>query len=141
MHVVVFQFLFFHGAEGAQADVQRHLGDGNAFLADPFKQFFRKMQPRCGRRRAPVVLRVYRLIAVFVLKLVCDIGRERHFSERVQHLLEDPFILKMDEPVAFVRVPHDLAFEPAVAEHKPRALAAFLAWLHQSLPDVIFETP
>ena len=45
----------------------------------------------------------------------------------------------MDEAVAFVRVSHDLAAEPAVAEHEPGALAAFFAGLHQGLPGVVLE--
>ena len=65
--MVIFNGIHLNRAEGAQPNMERDMGDGDPHPFDFLQQFFCKMQP--GRRRGSgtVVLRIYRLVPVFIL--------------------------------------------------------------------------
>ena len=66
LEAVVLDVLHRDRAEGARADVQDDLRDGDAGRAQRVEQSRREMQPRGGRGHAALLARVHRLVAVAV---------------------------------------------------------------------------
>ncbi len=82
------------------------------------------------------MLCIDRLVAVPVLELVGDIGRQGHLPQPVQHLFEDSFVVESYQPIALLHGVQDFSLQQAVPEGQPGAGAAFLAGPHQRLPDI-----
>ncbi len=141
--MVLLHIVGFDRPEGPETHMQRHVRDMDAHRLDFPEQFLRKMQPRRRRRRRSFIFRVDRVVARPVLKLVVDVGRQRHLPERVQHLLENALIVKLHQPVPLIDDIDDLADERSLlrrpvraAEEDPGADPAFFARLHQRLPGI-----
>ena len=67
VHLVVGDLVFLHGAEGTEADMERHLGDVDALGADGIHQLWREVEAGCGSGSAAQLLGIDGLI----LALVC----------------------------------------------------------------------
>ena len=90
VHVMIIHVFLFHRPERSKADVKKHWNDIDSLFPDAVKEFRRKVQAGRRRRRASVRFGINRLVPVAVLQPFMDIRRERHLSEFIQDLLEDP---------------------------------------------------
>ena len=143
VHVMMLDVVHLDRPEGAEAHMKGHMGDINTFLLNLFKKLLRKMKPRRRRSRRSLVLRIYRVVARPVLKTMVDIGRKRHFTERVQHFLKDSFILEGDHAVPVRKNVRDLTDErrslrPSIrtSEEDSRPGPALFPRLDQRLPGI-----
>ena len=143
MHVVLLDFVGFDRPERSEPHMQGNMSDVHAHLLNFLKQFFRKMKPRRRRRRRPLIFCVDRVVARFILQLVVDIGRQRHLTQGIQHLLEDALVGEPDKSVAFLQDIHDFPDEGRffsrpvrAAEEDPAADAAFFTRLYQGFPGI-----
>ena len=136
VHGVLLHIVHLDGTEGAQPDMQGHKADVHAFRAHLIEELRGKVQPRRRRRRRALVFCVHGLIAVSVLQLVGDVGRQGHLAQPVQHLLEDALELKSHQAVAALRDLQDLRLEAPVAKDGPGARPQLFARPHQALPDI-----
>ena len=96
------------------------------------------MQSRRRCRRGTVILCIHRLVAVFVLQLVCDVRRQRHLSELIQNLLKNPFVMELDQAVALLHNVNDLAGQKSLAKIDSGSDLAFFSRFDQGLPDIVF---
>ena len=67
-----------------------------------------------------------------------NVRRQGHFSQLIQNLLKNAFILELDQAVSFLHYINDLAFQDPVSKNDLRARAGFFARLYQTFPDIIF---
>lgn len=66
--------LHLHGAEGAEPHMEGHVGDLYALGLDRGQQFRGKVQAGRGGGGGAVMFGIDRLVTVFVLQLVGDVG-------------------------------------------------------------------
>ena len=142
VHFVVGDLVLLHRAEGAQAHMERHLGDAHPFGPDGVHQLGREVEARRGRGGAAQLLGVHRLVLALVLQLFGDVGRQGHFAEGVQLFIEGlGVIAERDQLVAVLhRLVHG-GGQGAVAEGDDVARVHPLAGLGQALPLVPFHLP
>ena len=81
---MVGDLILLHGAEGAQTNVQCHLGNADTLGADGVHQLRGEVQAGRGCGRAAQLLGIHGLILALILQLLCDVGRQRHFAKFVQ---------------------------------------------------------
>ena len=58
------------------------------------------MQTCRGCRRRALMLRINRLITVFVLQLMRNVGGQGHFSQLLQNIFKHALIFKFDNTIA-----------------------------------------
>ena len=131
---------YLYRTECAQSHMQGDVGKPYPFFFDLFQKFFSKMQAGCRCCRGSLVLGVDRLVPVFILKLMCDVWRERHLSELVQHLFKDSLKLKTNQPVSFIYNVSDFAYKPSAAERDPGSGFRFSPRLYKSFPDIVLSS-
>ena len=136
VHVVLGHIIYLDRAEGAKSHVERHIGEVHALVLNLLQELLCEVQAcgRCGG--GAVVLRIDRLIHVRILKLVGDVGRQRHLAEAVQDLLKDAVIVELHEAVSVLHDLQDLRGQGPVAEGDLRTGAKLLSGLYQGLPDI-----
>ena len=88
----------------------------------------------CGGRT--VKFGVYRLVTVFVLKLMGDVGRQRHLAQTVKNLFPDPVIEKADQTVSVLHHFLHLRMQKTVSKHQSGAGSCFLSGLYQAFPHI-----
>ena len=98
------------------------------------------MKPGRGRSRTAVVLRIDGVVALRVLKLVVDVGRQRHLPEGSQYFFKNPLVMKMHPPVPIRQHIHDFGSQRISSRlirlpetHKCTG-PAFLSRPHEGLP-------
>ena len=94
------------GPKSPQSHVQRYERCPYAPAPDLIQKLLRKVEARRRCRSAAGLEGLDGLVSVLILKLMRDIGRERHFSQLVQDLFEDPLIFEFDKavpPVEYVQ--------------------------------------
>ncbi len=110
VHDVIFDAIDLDRLKGPWPDVQRDAGSTNPPLLDLVEQARREVQPGGRRRHGARPPRVDGLVALAVLRLSfrgpLDVGRERHRSRTLQHLVErvlraqahppDPLLARQD---------------------------------------------
>ena len=126
--------LRLHGAEGAKPHVQQHRHDLNAHFADLFHQLRREVQPGGGGGGGAVVAGVDGLVAVAVLQLFVDVGRQGHLAQLVQHRLQRALADKLDDAAARVGRLQHARHQLAAAEGHFRAGLEPPPRAHQRLP-------
>ena len=118
--------------------MQGYMGDLYTGILYLLQKLFCKVQS-CGRSGcASLVFRVYRLVAVLVLQLVCDVRRQRHLSELIQNLLKNPFVMELDQAVALLHNVNDLAGQKSLTKIDSGSDLAFFSRFDQGLPDIVF---
>ena len=140
MHLVVLNGFLIHGTEGAQADMQRNLGNVDAAGADRIHQLRGKVQARGGRGGAAQFLGVDGLVLALILELLRDVGRQRHLAELVQLLVQCLGVVGKGHILIAVRqrlVHH--GGQAAVAELHLRARLHPLAGAGQTLPGIALD--
>ena len=80
MHMVLCHILHLNRTECAQAHMKGYTGDADALSFNGRQKFRCKMQSGCGCSGTAFMFGIDRLVTVFVLKLVGDIWRQRHFT-------------------------------------------------------------
>ena len=90
VHGVVFNMLRAHRLKRPRADVESHLGLGNAHRVELRQKCLIKMQPSGRRRHRTIPTAIQRLIAIAVIGriLPLDIGRQRHMTIAAHHVFE-----------------------------------------------------
>ena len=58
------------------------------------------MKPRCGRCGGTYRVGINRLVPFFILKLFRDIGRQRHLSDGVEHVINVALMLEFNNAIA-----------------------------------------
>ena len=135
---MMFQNIFFlHGTEGSKPHMQGHICCFNALFLNAPQQFLGKMQPRGRCSGGTLIFCIYRLVAVLILELMGNVGRQRHLPQPVQHFLKNPLIFKADQAIAFFHRLQYLRFQETVTEHQSCTGSAFFSGLYQCLPDII----
>ncbi len=103
MHGMVRKVVLFYGSEGAESDMEKHSDDIDSLFICPLQQLGCEMQARGRSGGRAVGLRINRLVSVSILELRCDIGREWHYSDTVENLIENPVILESDNAYTVVK--------------------------------------
>ena len=140
MHLVILDGLLVDRAEGAQADMQRNLGNVNAHRTDGVHQLRGEVQTGRGGGGAAQLLGVNGLVLALVLQLFGDVGRQRHLAELVQLLIQRFGVIGKGN--IFVAVWQSLIHhsrQAAVAELHLSACLHPLAGAGQALPGVPFH--
>lgn len=102
MHVM-FQYIFhLDRTESTKAHMKSDTGDLHAAVLNFFQQLLCKMQSGCRRCRRALVLCLNGLITVFILKLMGNVGRQRHLTKLIQNLLKNTVIGKLDQTVSLI---------------------------------------
>ena len=109
MHVVILDFVHFHGAEGADAHVECHIGQLHAFGCGRAEELFGEVEACRGRGHGTLYLRVDGLVTVFVFGVVFagDVWWKRHLADLFESFEEDAFVLELYDPGAVVGVVYD----------------------------------
>ena len=101
------------------------------------QQLLGEVQARRGGRCGAIDLGVYGLVALLVLKLLLDVGRQGHFAQLLQHLQENPLIVEPHQAVAAGQLLHHLRRQLSVAEGQLGPGTHTLAGTHQALPGLL----
>ena len=136
--MVLRHILHFYRTEGPKPHMQGDVGNVHSFFLDRFQKLRGEMEPCRGSCCRAFMLRVDGLVAVLVLQLMGNIGRQRHLSQLIQDLLKDSLIGKLDQAVSFLHHVDDLPFQQPAAKGNPGAHSGFLSWFYQCFPDVVF---
>ena len=132
--MVLFYILHLHGSEGSEPHMERHSRKPNALCFYPLEQLLRKMKSGGWGGCGTVMLCVNGLIAVFVLKLMRDLRRQRHLPQLIEKLFKNALRLKMYEPVAVLYTLRYLTLKKSFSENDYRPRTGFFARAHQTLP-------
>ena len=137
VHVMLRHIIHLDRAEGSKSYMKRDIGQIDSLVLNLFQKLLGKMKPCRRRCRASVKLRIHCLVHVRIFQLVCDVRRQRHLTEPVQHLLKNSIIIKLHQTISIVQNIHDFCGQRAVAKGHSRSRAKLLAGTHQCLPDII----
>ena len=121
--------------------MQRHIGDVDAHGFDLYQKLFGKMESRGGRGGAAQLPGINRLIALRVLQLLPDIGRQRHLAEALQYLKEDPLVVELDDPVAALRHLQNRSSQFPLAEKQLRARLGLSPGAAEAFPFSVPQIP
>ena len=91
--------LRLHRAEGAQPHMEGDIAQLDPHLLDLPEQFRGEVQAGGGGGGGAVDLGVDGLIPLIVLKLLLDVGRQRHLAQLLQYLQEDPLVVEAHQTV------------------------------------------
>ena len=98
------------------------------------------MEPRRRSRRRTLGLGVDRLVAVAILELLCDIGRQGHEADLVEDVVDILVFLAVvgeaDDAVPFLHHINDLACQHSLSKHHTVTEAGTLAGLDKALPGI-----
>ena len=138
VHLVLGDLVLLNRSEGAKANVQRHRRDVDPLCADLVQQFVGEVQPRGRCSGRTQLVGIDGLVALVVLKLRGDVGRQRHVADLLEHRVDAfPLVGKADQAVAALhRLQHLAGHQPiAKGELDPR-LCLFTGF-DQRFPDVL----
>ena len=138
VHLVLGDLVLLNRTEGAKANVQRHRRDVDPLCADLVQQFVGEVQPRGRCSGRTQLVGIDGLIALVVLELRGDVGRQRHVADLLEHRVDAfPLVGKADQAVAALhRLQHLAGHQPiAKGELDPR-LCLFTGF-DQRFPDVL----
>ena len=139
MHLMVFDFGFLDGAEGAETHMQGDGTDRDALPADLVKQRFGKV--KTGRRGggAAELAGIDGLIALAVVQLRLDVRGKRHFAETVEDFQKYAVIKEADTPVSVGQDGLDAGAQLVFSEENLRTLTQMLSRAAEAFPAVIPE--
>ena len=121
--------------------MQRYIAQLHAFGGDLFHQFPGKMQAGGGGRGAADFPGIDGLVPLAVLQLLLDVGRQRHFTQPLQHLQEDALIIKADDAVAALRHALHGGLQFSIAEKDLRAGPGLPARAAEAFPAALPQVP
>ena len=137
VHMVLQDIVHLHRPEGAKSHMKGDAGNVHSLALYLLQKLRRKVQSCRGGCRRPAVLCVDCLVAVLVLQLVSDIGRQGHLSQLVQYLLKDAVVGKPHKTVALLHHINDLSYQKTLPKADPGTRLRLFPRLHQRLPDII----
>ena len=133
MHFVVENVVLLHRAECSKTDMKRDVGGVNALVSELFEHVLREVQTRGGSGGGAGLAAVDSVVAVLVLELLGDVGRERHLTYAVEDIEEIPLEREADKAVSLVHDVEYLSGKP-LREIDDRAGLEALSGVHQGLP-------
>lgn len=96
------------------------------------------MQPRGGRGGGSELLGIDGLVALVVLELGGDIGRQGHIADLFEDGIDvGPLVVHPHEAVSPLDGGENLPDEQPAAKDEPRARPGLFPRLHHDLPDVL----
>ena len=117
--------------------MQCNVSDLYTHLPDTLQQLRREVQAGGGRGGRAVHLGVDGLVALTILQLLLDVGRQRHLAQTIQHLQKDALVKEAHQTVAVWQLLRDFRFQLPIAEGDLRAGTQLLAGTNKALPHVI----
>jgi len=90
-----------------------------------------------GSGGAAVMACIHGLIAVSILQLLMDIGRQGHDAKAIQNLLKDAVVVEFHTAHAVFQMVHHLAFQFPIAKDNAGTVLQTAAGAHQCLPHVV----
>ncbi len=136
---MLLDFLGLYGSERSEADMQRDKARFYAHLLYFFKKLLCEMKPGCRRCGTAELSRIYRLIALGILKLFLYIWRQRHFAELFELFKKNTLIVELDYSVSAVGNAHDRCRELTVTKREFRTGLCLSARPTQAFPAAITE--
>ena len=133
MHFVVENVVLLHRAECSKPDMKRDVGGVNALVSELSEHVLREMQTRGGSGGGAGLAAVDSVVAVLVLELLGDVGRERHLTYAVEDIKEISLEREADKAVSLVHNVEYLSGKP-LREIDDRAGFQALSGVHQGLP-------
>ena len=135
--MMVCDFLRLHRAERAKPDMKRHIGKVHALCLQLFQKLLREMQPSRRRGGRAVGSGIDGLIALGVLQLLMDIGRQRHLTEALENLQENALVVELYQLVAVVHLADHGCGQLVVTERQLGSGVRFSAGLCETFPDAV----
>ena len=140
VHLVVGDLILLNGAEGAQTNVQCHLGNTDTLGADGVHQLRGEVQAGRGCGRAAQLLGIHGLILALILQLLGDVGRQRHLAELIQLFIKSlGVVIECNVLVAVLQRLVHHSGQAAVTEADLGADLHPLAGLCQAFPLVALD--
>ena len=133
MHFVVENVILLHRAECSKTNMKRDVGGVNALVSELSEHVLREVQTRGGSGGGAGLAAVDSVVAVLVLELLGDVGRERHLTYAVEDIKEIPLEREADKAVSLVHDVEYLSGKP-LREIDDRAGFQTLSGVYQGLP-------
>ena len=138
VHLVLGDLVLLDRPEGAKANVQRHRRDVDPLCADLVQQFVGEVQPRGRCSGRTQLVGIDGLVALVVLKLRGDVGRQRHVADLLEHRVDAfPLVGKADQAVAALHRLQHLAGHQSVAKGELDPRLCLFTGFDQRFPDVL----
>ena len=138
VHLVLGDLVLLDRPEGAKANVQRHRRDVDPLCADLVQQFVGEVQPRGRCSGRTQLVGIDGLVALVVLKLRGDVGRQRHVADLLEHRVDAfPLVGKADQAVAALHRLQHLAGHQPVAKGELDPRLCLFTGFDQRFPDVL----
>ncbi len=107
--MVIQHMLHLYRAEGAQPYMEGYPGNTHPHGLYLGEKGLGKVEA-CRRRGGRTFMAgLYRLVSALILQLVGNIGRKGHLPQLVQDFLENPIIVKLDQPIPLLQGIDDLS--------------------------------
>ena len=138
VHLVLGDLVLLDRSEGAKANVQRHRRDVDPLCADLVQQFVGEVQPRGRCSGRTQLVGIDGLVALVVLKLRGDVGRQRHVADLLEYRVDAfPLVGKADQAVAALHRLQHLAGHQPVAKGELDPRLCLFTGFDQRFPDVL----
>ena len=138
VHFVLGDLVLLDRTEGAKANMQRYRRDVDPLCADLVQQFVGEVQSRgrcCGRTQ---LVGIDGLVALVVLKLRGDVGRQWHVADLLEHRVDAfPLVGKADQAIAALHRLQYLAGHQPVAKGELDPRLCLFAGFDQRFPNVL----
>ena len=105
-----------------------------------FKKLFSKMQPCRRGCCTALILCIYGLIPVFIFKLMCDIRRQRHFSEFIKYFLKYTLKLKFYMPVTCLIYIDYFRLQKPLSKVQSISYPAFFTRFYKTFPNSVAKS-
>ena len=141
VHMVFQNLLRLHRAEGAKPNMEGDKGRIHALCPDGIQQLLRKVQTGsggCGRANLPGI---DGLIPLLILQFCLDVGRQRHFSQPLQHFQKNSGIVEFHHPVSILLYGSDGGSQFPISKNHFAAHLHFPAGLAKALPAAVSQIP
>ena len=133
---MVGDFVLLHRAEGAKADVQGDKGKLDALFFDAGEQLPGEVQAGGRRGGRAGGFGIHGLIALGVVQLFLDVGRQRHRAKLFEDFQENAVVVEPEKAVAVRRVHRfHRCGQQAAPKRQFHALAGLFARAGQAFPE------
>ena len=131
------QVFHLYRAEGSQPHMKGYIGGIYAFSLQLLQEIPGKMESCRWGSGGSFIFGIYRLVTVFILKLMSNIGRKGHFPQLIQHFFPNSLVLKADQAVSFLHHIQNLRMKQTFTKYQLCARSCFLTRFNQGFPDII----
>ena len=138
MHVMFQNIRFLYRTEGSKANMECYFCNLHSHISYLLQQLRCKMKTGCRCSCRTVIFCIYSLITVLILQLMRNIRRQWHLSEPVKDFFKNPFIMELDQTIAFLYDIHDLSGKNPLSKDDLCTDFTFFSRFHKGFPDIIF---